>query len=95
MWGGGATEDLPLYDLFNKAAILLDWETSVLYVVMAFIVSIGLGVALLITTGSILGAIAGVGVGIVGGIATGMLPVWVLIVYLVLGITWLYTSRSM
>jgi len=95
MWGGTASTDLPLYDLFNTVATQLDWETSVLYVVAWFVLSIGLGVALLITTGSGLGAIAGVGVGMVGGMATGMLPVWVLIVYLVLGATWLYTSRSM
>jgi len=95
MWGGAASSDLPMYDLFNTVAAQLDWETSVLYVVAWMVLSIGLGVALLITTGSGLGAIAGVGVGMVGGMATGMLPVWVLLVYLVLAVTWLYTSRAM
>ncbi len=84
-----------MYPLFSAVANSLGWTTDVLYVVAWMIVSIGLGLALLITTGSTLGAIAGVGVGMAGGMATGMLPVWVLIVYLVLGITWLYTSRSM
>ena len=95
LWGGTADSDLPMYPLFSAVANSLGWTTDVLYVVAWMIVSIGLGLALLITTGSTLGAIAGVGVGMAGGMATGMLPVWVLIVYLVLGITWLYTSRSM
>jgi len=95
MWGGAASSDLPMYDLFNTVATNLGWTADVLYVVAWFVLSIGLGVALLITTGSGLGAIAGVGIGMVGGMATGMLPVWVLIVYLVLAVTWLYTSRAM
>lgn len=95
IWGGDASSDLPMYDLFSSVAANLGWETSVLYVVAWFILSIGLGVALLVVTGSGLGAIAGVGAGMVGGMATGMLPVWVLLVYLVLAVTWLYTSRAM
>lgn len=95
LWGGAADTDLPLYVLFNAVAGDLGWETEVLYVFAWIIVAIGLGVALLITTGSTLAAIGGVGAGMVGGMATGMLPVWILVVYLILGGTWLYSSRSM
>ena len=83
-----------LYPLFYTAATKLGWAAEVLYVFAWIIIAIGLGVALLITTGSTLAAIAGVGVGMAGGMSTGMLPPWVLIVYLILGGSWLYVSRS-
>ena len=95
LWGGSASVDLPLYPLFSRVADDLGWTPDVLYVTASFIVAIGMGLALLITTGSVLGAVAGVGVGMVGGMAIGVLPVWILVVYLILAGTWLYTSRSM
>ena len=95
LWGGAASSDLPLYELYSSVATSLGWTTDVLYVVSWVILAVGLGVALLITTGSVLAAMGGVAAGLAGGMATGMLPLWILFVYIILAVGWLYASRSM
>ena len=73
----------------------MDWETAVLYVFMVIALGIAMGVAVLITTGSILGGVGTVGIFMFAGTAARILPLWMILVFALLAGTWLYTSKSL
>jgi len=92
LWGGAAATNLPLYPLFNSVAINLGWSAATLYVALTFGVAMGLGVVVLIITGSSLAATAMVGIGMFAGTAMDILPLWIIIVYAILAGSWIYLA---
>lgn len=95
----GAVEEstasgLPLYPLFQRGAQSLGWSTPTLYGVMMFIPAIGIGVAVLIATGSLLAG--GIVVSMVLGAAsgTGIIAWWIPVIMLMITLFGYYVMRS-
>ncbi len=92
LWGGAAPTNLPLYDLFSSVASQMDWTAAVLYVVSSIIVAVAMGLMVLLMTGSALAAGATVGLGMFVGVSMGILPLWMLLVYVILAGSWTYLA---
>ena len=93
-FGGGSGEGLPLHNSFQAAAVSLDWSLGTTYMVVFLLVAIGMGVGLLIATGSILAGILGF-----SGVAaifsgTGVVPLWIAVVVGLVGVMSVIISRS-
>ena len=95
-WKPGVVETtLPMYDKFSEVAAGLDWTVSTLYAATAIILSVGMGTAVGVVTGSAVLSGMAVGICLFAGAMAKMLSLWILLVYGLFAVGWLYVSRSM
>lgn len=94
--GESTVEDptMPWYSLFFAAATSLGWGTMSLYGVMGIFAAMGIGVGVGIATGSSLLAMIAVGLGLTVGAGQGAVGWWVVLSYVVFGVSFLAVSRS-
>ena len=99
-FGGSSGVGLPLHDSFQAASVSLGWALGNTYLVFLTIVAIALGIAVFIASGSILagglGVAAGfaIGSGVKGTDGVGVVPLWIAIVFGLIGIFSIIIRRS-
>ena len=91
---GPASTDLFFYDTFNSAATDLGVSTQTLYVIIILGLAAAIGASVFIFTGSLIFATAGVGIVILGGVSAGVLSVWMLFAFILLGVGVIYIARQ-
>jgi len=81
MYQEGEGEGLPLYELFGWTATYLDWGTGMLYMFVMMMAGVGVGLGATIATGSPMFGALGCGFVLAAGMTTGIVPLWLIIVY--------------
>ena len=84
-----------MYGIFSPAAESLGWSVPVLYSVGMVILGIGMGVGILVATGSILAGTIGACVITAIASGTGIIPFWIPLFFGIFMVFALVVSRSM
>lgn len=95
MYQEGQGEDLPVFELVEDAAEGMEWTTGILYSFIMIVSAMALGVGVMIATGSLMLGISGTALLMLAGISSGVLPLWLFLVYILFALGYLVVSRSM
>jgi len=90
----GDASNLPLYEIFEEVGDDIGMEPALLYIMMVFGVSMGIGFLIYLIVGSLLMALLVMIVLMGGFMSTGVLPLWVLIFFVAFAIGLMYVSRQ-
>jgi len=94
MYQEGQGENLPVYELVSEASEDMGWGSNQLYAFVMVATAIGFGVGVVIATGSSLLGGAACAILLFAAAGTGVLPLWIFLVYLLAGSLYLWVSRS-
>ncbi len=85
---------LPLYEVFEEAGDSIGMEPALLYIMMVFGVSMGIGFLIYLLSGSLLVSLIIMTVMLAGFMSTGVMPLWVLIFFVAFSIGLMYIMRQ-
>jgi len=95
MYQEGQGENLPVFELVEDAAEGMEWSTGILYSFIMIVSAMALGVGITIATGSVLLGVAGTAMLMFAAVSTGVLALWMALVYLFFAVGFLVVSRAM